>query len=174
MSFISSLGEKGKEGRLKKRTGSTHPGSTTCNLLGCLHIGCCVRCCYICSDICGKWRDRWIFVKETCFGLIRPKDGVVRAVVLFDQGFDITSRLYNMGLRNGIQITTDTRYLVLKCGTRRITREWTNYFKYVANNSARDFTMPNQHMSYAPVRPGVMAGWFVDGADYMSAVAGTL
>lgn len=106
--------------------------------------------------------------------MIRPKDGVVRAVVLFDQGFDITSRLYNMGLRNGIQITTDTRYLVLKCGTRRITREWTNYFKYVANNSARDFTMPNQHMSYAPVRPGVMAGWFVDGADYMSAVAGTL
>ncbi len=124
--------------------------------------------------MCGKWRDRWLFVKETYFGLIRPKDGVVRTVILFDQGFDISSGMYNMGLRTGIQITTDSRYMVLKCPTRRTAREWTNYFKMVANNQARDFTMPNPHQSFAPVRSGALATWFVDGLSYMSTVAGEL
>lgn len=46
--------------------------------------------------------------------------------------------------------------------------------KKVANDTARDFTMPNPHQSFAPSRPGMQAGWFVDGASYMSAVADAL
>ncbi|XP_050092349.1 phospholipase D2 isoform X1 [Anopheles aquasalis] len=175
LSFIAALGDKGKEGLIKKRTGSTRAGQSGCNFCGCLTGGCCVRCSYFCSDVVwSKWRNRWFFVKETCFGYYRPKDGVLRCVVLFDQGFDISSGMYSTGMRNGLQIATNSRYLVIKHPTRRMAKDWMRYMKGVANESARDFTLPNPHQSFAPSRPGVQAGWFVDGAGYMSAVADAL
>lgn len=36
---------------------------------------------------------------------------------------------------------------------------------------AKDFTQLNPHHSFAPIRNNIDACWFVDGADYMSAVA---
>ncbi|XP_053671611.1 phospholipase D2 [Anopheles nili] len=175
ISFISALGEKGKEGPIKKRTGSTRPGQSGCNFCGCLAGDCCVRCSYFCTDMLwNKWRNRWFFVKETCFGYYRPKDGVLRCVVLFDQGFDISLGIYSTGMRNGLQIETNSRFLVMKHPTRRIAKEWMTHMKRVGNESARDFTLVNPHQSYAPSRPGVQAGWFVDGAGYMSAVADAL
>lgn len=45
------------------------------------------------------------------------------------------------------------------------------HLKSIANGHARDFTLPNPHTSFAPVRTSMLAGWFVDGAGYMSAVA---
>lgn len=113
-------------------------------------------------------------MKETCFGYYRPKDGLLRCVVLFDQGFDISSGMYSTGMRNGLQIATNSRYLVIKHPTRRTAKEWMMHMKKVANDSARDFTMPNPHQSFAPIRPGMQASWFVDGASYMSAVADAL
>ncbi|XP_058174563.1 phospholipase D2 [Anopheles ziemanni] len=175
ISFIAALGEKGKEGLIKKRTGSTRSGQSGCNFCGCLAGGCCIRCSYFCTDVLwSKWRNRWFFVKETCFGYYRPKDGVLRCVVLFDQGFDVSSGMYSTGMRNGLQIATNSRYLVIKYPTRRTAKEWMTHLKRVANESARDFTLPNPHQSFAPSRPGVQAGWFVDGAGYMSAVADAL
>uniref|UniRef100_A0A182J218 Phospholipase n=1 Tax=Anopheles atroparvus TaxID=41427 RepID=A0A182J218_ANOAO len=175
ISFIAALGEKGKEGLIKKRTGSTRSGQSGCNFCGCLAGGCCIRCSYFCTDVLwSKWRNRWFFVKETCFGYYRPKDGVLRCVVLFDQGFDVSSGMYSTGMRNGVQIATNSRYLVIKYPTRRTAKEWMTHLKRVANESARDFTLPNPHQSFAPSRPGVQAGWFVDGAGYMSAVADAL
>lgn len=38
----------------------------------------------------------------------------------------------------------------------------------------RSFTQPNPHKSFVPYRCPIMATWFVDGADYMSAVADAL
>ncbi|XP_058829828.1 phospholipase D2 [Topomyia yanbarensis] len=175
ISFIAALGEKGKESLLKKRTGSTRAGQAGFNCCGCLTAGCCVRCSHFCSDVVwSKWRNRWFFVKETCYGYFRPKDGVLRSVVLFDQGFDISSGMYSTGMRNGLQIVTNSRYLVIKHPTRRTAKEWMAYMKRIANDSARDFTLPNPHQSFAPSRPGMQAGWFVDGASYMSAVADAL
>ncbi|XP_058053847.1 phospholipase D2 [Anopheles bellator] len=175
ISFIAALGEKGKEVLIKKRTGSTRAGQSGCNFCGCFTSGCCVRCSYFCTDVVwSKWRNRWFFVKETCFGYYRPKDGVLRCVVLYDQGFDVSSGMYSTGMRNGLQIATNSRYLVIKYATRRMARDWMSHLKRVANESARDFTLPNPHQSFAPSRPGVQAGWFVDGAGYMSAVADAL
>ncbi|XP_053683600.1 phospholipase D2 [Sabethes cyaneus] len=175
ISFIAALGEKGKECLVKKRTGSTRAGQAGFNCCGCLTAGCCIRCSYFCSDVVwSKWRNRWFFVKETCFGYFRPKDGVLRCVVLFDHGFDISSGMYSTGMRNGLQIATNSRYLVIKHPTRRTAKEWMSFMKRVANETARDFTMPNPHQSFAPSRPGMQAGWFVDGASYMSAVADAL
>lgn len=106
--------------------------------------------------------------------MIRPKDGVVRSVVLFDQGFETSLGMYNTGLRTGIQIVTNSRYVVLKFPTKKIAKEWNSYFKQIANSTARDFTSPNPHNSFAPTRSGALAKWFVDGSNYMSAVADAL
>lgn len=174
-SFIAALGEKGREMMIKKRNGSTNPGHKKCNLLGCFTLGCCIRCNYFCSEsCCTQWQQRWLFVKETCFGLIRPKDGIVRSVILFDQGFETSLGMYNTGLRSGVQIANSSRYMVIKFPTKKIAKEWNSYLKQVANSSARDFTSPNPHNSFAPVRTGSLAGWFVDGSNYMSAVADAL
>lgn len=91
--------------------------------------------------------------------------------MLFDQGFDVSTGIYSTGMRNGLHIITNNRELILKSWTRRKAKDWLNYFKAVANNQARDFTLPNAHMSFAPVRMSIQAYWFVDGAPYMSAVA---
>ncbi|XP_037728372.1 phospholipase D2 isoform X2 [Drosophila subpulchrella] len=172
VSFVPGMGIKGKEGVILKRTGSTRPGQAGCNFFGCFQKNCCVRCNYFCSDVvCGTWRSRWFFVKETCFGYIRPTDGSIRAVILFDQGFDVSTGIYQTGMRKGLQVLTNNRHIVLKCWTRRKCKEWMQYLKNTANSYARDFTLPNPHMSFAPMRANTHATWYVDGAQYMSAVA---
>lgn len=79
--------------------------------------------------------------------------------MLFDQGFDVSTGIYSTGMRNGLQIITNSREVVLKDWTRRKAKEWMTFIKGVANNQARDFTCPNPHMSFAPVRTSVLAGW---------------
>jgi phospholipase D1/2 len=91
-----------------------------------------------------------------------------------DQGFETSLGMYNTGLRTGLQIVSNSRYVVLKFPTKKIAKEWNAYFKQIANSSARDFTSPNPHNSFAPMRSGSLAGWLVDGANYMSAVADAL
>ncbi|XP_067627358.1 phospholipase D1-like [Eurosta solidaginis] len=175
LSFVSDLGIKGKEGAILKRTGSTRPGQAGCNFFGCFQQKCCVRCSFFCSDVLyGKWRNRWFFVKETFFGYIRPTDGVIRTVILFDQGFDVSTGIYQTGMRKGLQVLTNSRHIILKCWTRRKCKEWMQYLKQTANSYARDFTYPNPHMSYAPARAGIQASWHVDGSAYMGAIADAL
>lgn len=175
LSFITALGLKGKEGLIQKRTGSTHPGQAGCNFCGCFQNSCCIRCSYFFSDmLCRKWRDRWFFIKDTCFGYINPKNGQLRAVVLYDQGFEVSSGIYSTGLRNGLQIMTYSRQFIVKCWTRRKAKEWMNFLKTNAKTSALAFTQQNPFQSFAPTRRDSLAGWFVDGANYMSCVADVL
>uniref|UniRef100_A0A336MPQ6 Phospholipase n=1 Tax=Culicoides sonorensis TaxID=179676 RepID=A0A336MPQ6_CULSO len=175
LSFISALGGKGKEGALKKRSGSTRPSQRGCDCFGCCSNDCCFRLNQFCSTgVCSRWRNCWFFVKDTFFGYIRQKDGVVRGVGLFDQGFDVSQGVYSTGMRNGIQLYTHSRFVMLKGSTRRSTKEWLDYIKHVASNQASQFVTANPHNSFAPVRTGISAGWFVDGASYMSCVADAL
>ncbi|KAL5287281.1 Pld family protein [Megaselia abdita] len=172
VSFVQSLGAKGKEGMIQKRTGSTRPGQAGCNCFGCFQSYCCVRCKYFCSDIlCGGWRNRWFFIKDTCFGYIRPTDGVIRAVVLYDQGFDVSTGMYQTGMRKGLQVVTNNRHIILKTWTRRKAKDWVTNLKTHGNLYARDFTYPNPHSSFAPSRSSIIASWLVDGSSYMNAVA---
>lgn len=169
LSFVAGLGEPGKEAMIMKRTGVRRTGQSGCSgLCGCL----CMRHCNLfCA---GRWHQRWLFVRETCFGYLNPKDGSVRCVVLFDQGFDVSTGVYTTGMRNGMQLMTASREMVLKSWTRRKAKEWVQTLKAVAHGAARDFTAPNAHGAFAPVRAGALAAWFVDGAAYMSAVADAL
>lgn len=172
LSFINALGLKGKEGPIQKRTGSTHPGQAGCNFCGCFQNSCCIRCSYFCGDmLCRKWRDRWFFIKDTYFGYINPKNGQIRSVVLYDQGFEVSTGIYNTGMRNGLQIMTYSRQFIVKCWTRRKAKEWMNFLKLNAKTTALAFTQQNPFNSFAPVRKDCLAGWFVDGANYMSCVA---
>ncbi|KAJ8922579.1 hypothetical protein NQ315_007609 [Exocentrus adspersus] len=172
LSFINGLGIKGKEGLVKKKTGSTHPGQSGCNCFGLYHCFCCVRCQHICNDmICARWVKRWFFLKDTFFGYINPDSGRLKCVVLFDQGFEVASGMYALGLHTGFQIQTLSRQLTIKCWTRRKSKEWIEALKEIAASCAREFTLPNPNHSFAPVRNNVTASWFVDGASYMSAVA---
>ncbi|KAJ3657730.1 hypothetical protein Zmor_009514 [Zophobas morio] len=172
LSFIQGLGSKGKEGMVKKRTGSTHPGQAGCNCCGLISCFFCVRCQHLCNDIiCARWVERWFFIKDTCFGYINPEDGMIKSVVLFDQGFEVSSGLYSMGLETGFQIITLSRQIAFKCWTRRKSREWVEALKEIASGPAQCFSLPNPHRSFAPVRTTIPCSWFVDGATYMSAVA---
>ncbi|CAH2091665.1 unnamed protein product [Euphydryas editha] len=172
ISFISELGKKGKEGLIEKRTGSTQPGQAGCNCCGLLGNMVCVRCNYFCTAlVCAKWQERWLFVKDTFFGYIRPSDGIIKGIMLFDQGFEVSSGLYSTGLNNGLQILNQSRQMVIKCWTKRQSKEWMQFLKTVANQSARDFTQPNVHQSFAPARGGTRAGALADGAAYLAAAA---
>ena len=155
------IGEK----MVKKRT------RCKCTLFSCFNLGCC-NCCS--EMVCGKYQDRWLFVKESYFGLIRPDDGVLRNITLLDQGFDVNVGMQNTGIRKGLQVHTNTRKVVVKASCKREAKEWALYIKTIANTSAKDFTSPNPYNSYAPLRSGSLAGWFVDGSTFMSAVADAL
>ncbi|XP_045763314.1 phospholipase D2 isoform X1 [Maniola jurtina] len=172
LSFITELGTKGKEGMIQKRTGSTRPGQAGCNCFGLLGNMVCVRCNYFCTGlVCAKWQERWFFVKDTFFGYVRPSDGTIKGIMLFDQGFEVSSGMYSTGLSNGLQILNNSRQMVIKCWTKRKSKEWMLYLKTVANQSAREFTFPNVHHSFAPPRPATPVRTLVDGSAYLSAVA---
>lgn len=174
LSFVKDLGAKGKEGPVLKRTGSTLPGQGCCNFCGLLDSSLCIRCKYLCSDICGKWRHRWLFVKDTFIGYIRPNDGSVKCVLLFDAGFEVSSGMYATNMSRGLQITNLSRQLMIKCWTRRKRKEWITILKDIANKEAKDFTQKNRYNSFAPNRHSMKAAWFADGCTYMAAVADAL
>uniref|UniRef100_A0A146LLZ0 Phospholipase n=2 Tax=Lygus hesperus TaxID=30085 RepID=A0A146LLZ0_LYGHE len=173
-SFIGAFGDKGKEALIKKRTRSNIPGRTGWNCCGCLDSGCCVRCYFICGDLCSSWRSRWIFVKESFVAYIRPKDGRVKAVILFDSGFDISSGVLATGLMRGLAIMNLSRQIIIRCPTRRTAREWQFFIKDMVRKEGGDFTQRNRYFSFCPVRSSIKAAWFVDGRSYMSAVATAL
>ncbi|XP_050299678.1 phospholipase D2 [Anthonomus grandis grandis] len=172
LSFIKELGTKGKEGMVKKRSGSTHPGQSGCNFFGCYRCFCCLRCRHLTR--CSRWLKRWLFIKDTCFGYINPETGQIRCVVLFDQGFEVASGMYSMHFNTGWQVQTLNRCFSFKVGSRRHTRDWIEAFRQAAATTAKLFIQPNPHHSFAPVRNNVTASWFVDGSSYMSSVADAL
>ncbi|CAK9803892.1 Phospholipase D1 [Anthophora quadrimaculata] len=172
LSFIEDLGMKGKEGIVLKRTGSG--ARTRCNFCGLLEGMCCIRCNHFCTSLCGKWHSRHLVVKDTFVAYIRPKDGSIKSVILMDNGFGISFGMYTTGLRNGMQIVSLSRHIVIKCWTKRKAKEWMEFIQEISNKQGRDFIQTNPHNSFAPYRSPIPATWFVDGSSYMSAVADAL
>ncbi|XP_018311702.1 phospholipase D1 isoform X2 [Mycetomoellerius zeteki] len=172
LSFVADLGMKGKEGTVLKRTGSN--AKTRCYFLGLFKCGHCIKCNYLRTSFCGKWQKRHLVVKETFVAYLNPQDGEIKSVILMDNGFGISLGVYTTGSRSGMQITNLSRHIVVKCWTKRKAKEWMEFIQEVSNREGKDFIQTNPHNSFAPYRSPISATWFVDGADYMSAVADAL
>lgn len=138
LSFIADLGMKGKEGIVLKRTGSG--ARSRCNFCGLLEGMFCVRCNHLCALICGKWHSRHLIVKDTFIAYMDPKDGKLKSVILMDNAFDISSGMYTTGLRNGLQITNQSRHIVFKCWTHRQVKEWIEFIQEVINKEGNYYT----------------------------------
>ncbi|KAK3578554.1 hypothetical protein CHS0354_025266 [Potamilus streckersoni] len=161
LSFINRLGEKWKEGDVKKCSGGRR-----------ISIGCCG--CLKKYHIAGRWSKRWLVLKDTFVTYLRPSDGCICDVILMDYDFKVEVGLDATGASHGLLVTNLTRNLLVKCWTKRKAEEWEENINKAAATIGKDFTKPNRYDSFAPVRDKSFARWFVDGSSYFEAVADAL
>ncbi|XP_071779656.1 phospholipase D1 [Centroberyx gerrardi] len=159
ISFIEDLGPKGIEGLiLKKSGGNTFPV------------------CYWCgsNSVCYCWSKRWLVVKDSFVLYMRPKDGQVGTVILYDKGFHIKIGTQETGVRHGVTIENLCRTLTIKCSTYRQARWWGHSIDDFSQKYGKDFLRENCHGSFAPVRENTATQWFVNAAGYFDAIADAL
>lgn len=56
-------------------------------------------------------------------------------MILFDQGFEVSTGLYSMGLQTGFHTITFSRQVAFKCWTRRRVKEWVDALKDTASTT---------------------------------------
>uniref|UniRef100_A0A673K454 phospholipase D n=1 Tax=Sinocyclocheilus rhinocerous TaxID=307959 RepID=A0A673K454_9TELE len=157
ISFIQDLGPKGIEGLiLKKSGGNTFPV------------------CYWCgsNSVCYRWSKRWLVVKDSFVLYMRPEDGQVGTVILYDKGFHIKIGTRETGVRHGVTIENLCRALTIKCSTYRQARWWGHSIDEFL--FGQDFLRENRHGSFTPVRENTTSKWFVNAAGYFDAIADAL
>lgn len=91
------------------------------------------RCHRCCGDWCSQWQRRWLVVKESFVGYVRPKDGQLHCVMLFDNEFEASKALYEAGVSHGVVVSNLSRQLVVKCWTKRRAKEWLEYMKKITS-----------------------------------------
>ncbi|KAA0715675.1 Phospholipase D1 [Triplophysa tibetana] len=159
ISFIQDLGPKGIEGLiLKKSGGNTFPV------------------CYWCgsNSVCYRWSRRWLVVKDSFVLYMRPKDGQVGTVMLYDKGFHIKIGTRETGVRHGVTVENLCRALTIKCSTYRQARWWGHSIHEFAQMFGQDYLRENRHGSFTPVRENTTLKWFVNAAGYFDAIADAL
>lgn len=159
-SFIKALGNKGKEGLIKKKSG----GHQSVNF--------CIRCRYAFSPLSIHWRKRWLVVKDTFLIYLNPKNGKIRSVLLMDREFKAAPGPF--GDQQCLRISNLSRNLDIRCLTKRKTAEWLDFINNVACHRGADYTKPNRYDSFAPPRSDTLCHWLVDGASYFHYVATAL
>ena len=99
LSFISDLGDKHKEGLIKKRSFNINFCSSALNLSF-------------------FWDNRWLILKDTFVGYLDIKTGQIKSILLVDQDFKVSSGYQSTGERYGLFIenlsrldTKDKKYL---------------------------------------------------------------
>uniref|UniRef100_A0AAR2KE38 Phospholipase n=1 Tax=Pygocentrus nattereri TaxID=42514 RepID=A0AAR2KE38_PYGNA len=117
---------------------------------------------------------RWLVVKDSFVLYMRPEDGQVGTVILYDKGFHIKIGTQETGVRHGVTIENLCRALTIKCSTYRQARWWGHSIDDFAQRFGQDFLRENRHGSFAPVRENTTAQWFVNAAGYFDAIADAL
>ncbi|XP_061176549.1 phospholipase D1-like [Saccostrea echinata] len=161
LSFVEKLGQKRKEGMVMKCSGGRH-----------ISIGCCG--CLRRFHLAGRWKKRWLFLKDSYLAYVRPKDGVICDVMLLDADFCVENGFGLTGAKHGLQIVNLNRCLLAKCWTGRKADEWQAAIEEVAKTTGKDYTTMSRFQAFAPVREKSYAHWFIDGDAYFSAVADAL
>ncbi|XP_051564749.1 phospholipase D1-like isoform X2 [Myxocyprinus asiaticus] len=149
ISFIQDLGPKGLEGLiLKKSGGNTFPV------------------CYWCgsNSVCYRWSKRWLVVKDSFVLYMRPEDGQVGTVILYDKGFHIKIGTGEAGVRHGVTIENLCRQA----------RWWGHSIDEFSQMFGQDFLKENRYGSFTPVREKTTSKWFVNAAGYFDAIADAL
>lgn len=121
---------------------------------------------------------------------MKPKDGQVGTVILYDKGFHIQIGSEETGVRHGVTIenlcrhvletiylhrvnrnmrlmfnhlkifTLYYRALTIKCSTYRQARWWGHSIDEFVQRFGQDFLRENRHGSFAPVRENTKAQWW--------------
>ncbi len=158
LSFVFGLGPKRREGMIQKRAGGRRIKLTTC---GCFPVCHCTA----------TWNTRWLVLKDTFVAYVNPSNGIIGDVLLMDRGFEVQCGLMTTGVSHGLLITNLSRHLLMQCETRRVSEEWQDDITTALNTTGKEFRQVNRFSSFAPIRQNTFAQWFVDGANYMAAVA---
>uniref|UniRef100_A0A667ZQY7 phospholipase D n=1 Tax=Myripristis murdjan TaxID=586833 RepID=A0A667ZQY7_9TELE len=132
----------------------------------------CVCVCSVCVSL--RAYFRWLVVKDSFVLYMRPKDGQVGTVILYDKGFHIKIGTQETGVRHGVTIENLSRTLTIKCSTYRQARWWGHSIDEFSQKYGKDFLRENRHGSFAPVREKTITQWFVNAAGYFDAIADAL
>ncbi|CAF0944765.1 unnamed protein product, partial [Brachionus calyciflorus] len=154
LSFIDDLGDKNKEGMIKKHS---------------FDVGCCSA-----FNFNIFWDSRWLVIKDTWIGYLNSKTGAINQVILVDQGFKVLNGIENTGTRKGLIIENLSKSLLLKCVSERQANDWRQAILNMALTTGEKFFNSQRFGSFAPIREKSLAKWFVDGADYMESVADSI
>ncbi|XP_030843642.1 phospholipase D1 [Strongylocentrotus purpuratus] len=158
ISFVDELGEKGKEGWVMKRSGGRRVQ------LGCFSsLSCSAN---------SHYSKRWLIVKDSFVAYVRPKDGLLRAVLLMDQDLKVAVGRENTGLYHGLKITNTFRNLLLRCNHKSVALDWKADIARTAESC--EYTFDNPHGSFAPPRDDTLVQGFADGSDYFESIADAL
>lgn len=174
VSFVDQLGDKRKEGLLKKRNGEQRRTRLETFLDDVPGLCCCLFVFRSFTKLFEVWRSRWFFVKDTFVAYMRPHSGEICCVLLMDREFRVVTGAHLTGSKNGVFISNASRSLLVKDWTKRKAEEWTTAIQNVCDTTGKDFIEPNRFGSFAPVRESSQCTWFVDGCDYMASIASAL
>lgn len=156
LSFIADLGDKNKEGLIKKPTYTLS--------------------CFCVFNYSFFWDSHWLCLKDTWVGCVDPKLGRIKSVLLVDQSFRVLHGVENTGVRHGLLIENggSTKPILVKCYNEKRALEWRLAILQMAFSTAEKFFNSQRHGSFAPIRSNTLCKWFVDGSDYMESVADSI
>uniref|UniRef100_A0A4W3JUD5 Phospholipase n=1 Tax=Callorhinchus milii TaxID=7868 RepID=A0A4W3JUD5_CALMI len=164
--LVNVLGSKcelsfaiGREGMIVKRSGGHRiPG-----------LNCCGR-----HRVCYRWSKRWMVIKDSFLLYMRPSNGIISFVLLFDKGFNVQVGSKDTGAKYGVMIENLSRTLIIKCSSYRQACWWKQEITNLAERHGQDFLTEHRFDSFVPARHNILARWFVNGSSYFSAVADAL
>uniref|UniRef100_UPI00398F5682 phospholipase D2-like isoform X2 n=1 Tax=Pristiophorus japonicus TaxID=55135 RepID=UPI00398F5682 len=116
----------------------------------------------------------WIVIKDSFLLYMRPCNGVVSFVLLFDKGFNVQVGSRDTGTKYGVMIENLSRTLIIKCSSYRQACWWKQEITNLAERHGQDFLTEHRFDSFVPARHSIQARWFVNGSGYFSAVADAL
>uniref|UniRef100_A0A671Q4Z3 phospholipase D n=1 Tax=Sinocyclocheilus anshuiensis TaxID=1608454 RepID=A0A671Q4Z3_9TELE len=109
---------------------------------------------------------RWLVVKDSFVLYMRPEDGQVGTVILYDKGFHIKIGTRETGVRHGVMIENLCRALTIKCSTYRQACWWGHSIDEFSQMFGQDFLRENRH--------GRPNSFFLNFTGYFDAIADAL
>uniref|UniRef100_A0A671Q1W1 phospholipase D n=1 Tax=Sinocyclocheilus anshuiensis TaxID=1608454 RepID=A0A671Q1W1_9TELE len=110
--------------------------------------------------VCYWWSKRWLVVKDSFVLYMRPEDGQVGTVILYDKGFHIKIGTRETGVRHGVMIENLCRALTIKCSTYRQACWWGHSIDEFSQMFGQDFLRENRHGSFTPPEIFITAWWY--------------